>query len=258
MKRTYLSATTVLLLSVAMHTRVSLADDTHGQYQPIGKQLADVSAAIADIQGKSVVYQPTDPKEFKLFYIPFFAMEESESKSCRPKVFVEQGPTPGKSLVTLRLLLSPQNKIDSIAAFIRANAKLKAADPRYISVTSFNLTGIPLRNLSIEETWPRYGFTQVKLPEYGAQGVLRLVTSEMSLDDAERLALNIEKGNVVPEFDIRFDLATDQELSQSEIQGSMAYIYKTEAVKDLCGAKSACEKFGQLRCLRESHIDADR
>jgi hypothetical protein len=212
-------------------------------FQVVGQQLGDVSTALSDIQGKSHVYQSTDPKELKLFYLPFFALEEDKPGSHRPMVQVQRSPNPGNGLVTVTLLLSPENLVEEVAAYIRGNAEMKAVDSRYALVTNFNLIGIPLRNLSIDEINPRMGFNPITLPNYGAQGVLQLV-AEMPMAQAQEWAEDIRKGDRKPQFDIHYDLSTDQQLSQTDIQSSMAYIYETNAVKNLNGAKAAGEKFG--------------
>ncbi len=213
-------------------------------FQPVGKQLGDVSSALVDIQGKSAVYAPVDPdKEFKLFYIPFFALEEAEPGSRRPKVQVEKSPNVGNGLVTITLLLSPQNKVDALARYVRANAELNALDDRYKDIQPVNLTGIPLSNLRVDEVEPRYGFRQVNLPSYSAQGTLRLV-AEMRMEMAEQVASEIERGQRVPEFDISYDLAADQELSESTIRANAVYLYHTDAAKDLMSSKPAGETFG--------------
>src|SRR5579859_6099258 len=96
---------------VSVFALLLLADAALGQvYQPVGRQLGDVSAALTDIKGKSLVYQSTDQKELKLFYAPFFALEEDKPGSGRPKVTVQKSPNEGMGLVTVTLLLSPQNK----------------------------------------------------------------------------------------------------------------------------------------------------
>ncbi len=220
-------------------------------FQPVGKQLGDVSGALQSIQAKSAVYEPADPdKEFKLFYIPFFALEESQPGSRRPKVVVQKSPTAGNGLVTLTLLLSPQNLVDGIASYVRSNAVLATRDGqtvpvgRYKNIQPFNLTGIPLKNLSIDEVGDsRYGFKQVIQPHFGAQGTLLLV-AEMPMDRAEQVAAEIEGGKRCPQFDIKYDLASDQELSESQIRASTVYFYNTEAAKDLSSAKPSSEKFG--------------
>lgn len=213
-------------------------------FQPVGKQLDDVSGALQKIQGKSAVYEPTKPdKEFKLFYIPFFALEESQLGSGRPKVRVQKSPNPGNGLVTVTLLLSPQNLVDGIAQYVRASTVLNGPDDRYKNVQPFNLTGIPLRNLTVDEVEPRYGFRQVTQPNFGAQGTLELV-AEMTMEKAEQVASDIESSRRAPQFDVRYDLATDQELSETAIRASAVYLHQTDAAKELSSAKPGGEKFG--------------
>lgn len=207
----------------------------------IGKQYRDVSAVLADIGSKSVVYRSVDANAKQLYYVPFFALKADAQGS--PDVRLGASPTPGRKQVLLTLLLSPQNKLEAVAAYIRAQEKLVALDPRYADVEAGQLIGIPLANLVVEEESPRIGFQRIDLPNYGAQGVLDLV-ADLPETQAKEVAEAIRSKSQFPQFTVRYDLSTRQELSQSELQASVRQLFKTNAVKDLLSAKSAGEQFG--------------
>ena len=206
----------------------------------VGEAYRDVSAVLTDLGAKSGVFLPISPTGKQLFYIPFFAMKAD--KNNKLEVAVLNGPNPKTKIVAVWLLLSPQNKLDAIAAYIRAEEKSTPVDGRFKDVLPGQLIGIPFTRLDIaEET--KIGFSPVKLEHYAAQGEIRL-DAEVPAADAAQLAADLQNQKAQPVFRVQYELFASKTLSQSELQADIVYLSETKPALTLLGAPRSAEKFG--------------
>jgi hypothetical protein len=210
-------------------------------FRPIGEQYRDVSAVLQKIAAKSIVYLPLSKDDKQLFYIPFFAMKAG--KDDKLEVAVQIGTTPTTKIVSVWLLLSPQNGLEAIAAYIRAQEAITSIDKRFADVQPSQLVGIPFANLDVVEEEPRIGFRQVRLTNYAAQGEIQL-NAEVPAADAEKIADDLREKKRLPVFTVQYDLSARKTISQSEIQADLRFFSETKAAKTLLGAPKTSEKFG--------------
>src|SRR5262249_49274739 len=113
------------LLALGLEDRPAFAQ----AFEVIGKQYRDVSAILADIGMTSVVYRSVDAASKQLYYRPFFALK-TDAKG-KLDVRVGQSASSEKKQVGLTVLLSPQGKLDAMAAYLRAQEKTAPIDPQY-------------------------------------------------------------------------------------------------------------------------------
>jgi hypothetical protein len=211
------------------------------QYRPTGEQYREVSAVLRDIGAKSHVYLPASKSDRQLFFQPFFAMKADRDRKL--KVTVSKGSKAAKKVISVWILISPQNKVDAIASYIRSQEAINPRDERFAKLQSSDLIGIPFINLEVSERGSKVGFSPVKLESHAAQGELQL-DAEVSADKADEIAEGIRLKSIRPIFRIQYELNARIQLSQSQIQADTRFFHETKAVKDLLGAASAAEKFG--------------
>jgi hypothetical protein len=200
-----------------------------------------VSAVIQDIGAKSVVYLPVGKDDKQLFYIPFFAMRAD--KDGKLDVAVQNGMTEATKIVSVWLLLSPQNKLEDIAKYIRTQEAITPIDSRFVNVQASQLVGILFANLSVVEEEPRIGFQSVQLTNYAAQGEIQL-NAIVPAGDADTIAKELQANKRLPIFTITYDLSARKTISQSEFQADLRYFSDTKAAKELLSAPKTSEKFG--------------
>jgi len=203
----------------------------------------DASTLLRDIGATSLVYRPFSKEDKQLYYVPFFVFKGDKDGTL--DVAVLNGPTPNTKQIAIWLLLSPQNRVDAIASFLRNEEAKAPVDKRYANVQPGDLIGLLLSNLEVTEEEPRIGFRSVRQTNYAPQGEIQLV-AEVRAEDAERVATDLRAGKKgqLPVFNIQYDLSARRKLSQSDIQGSMCVLSETKAAKDLLGSPKSSEKCG--------------
>ncbi|MGA9769560.1 MAG: hypothetical protein WBV94_11000 [Blastocatellia bacterium] len=203
--------------------------------KPIGEEFMNVSTPLSDIAAKSDVYLAgTAADDNRLFFTPFFAFKADQDRKLKA---IRQNPPPGQQShsVLLTILVSPQTKVEAMAAFIRSQHQLATPPGRFSNLQSSSLIAIPMLNLRIEEIADGPIFKAVTLLEETLEDEITLQTIGFSKEVADELAGDLREGRFIPRFKVTYELNAVFTDSVSTAEVRVANAATTEAVQQLLG-----------------------